>query len=148
MLSFAIYQLRTAYLTNIKDGIGERLISVNTSILNNPAFRAAGWQSNTNELKSTYSPPIPTAITSDYFQAPPRAVVSGPLDNIDDNNSGGLATVARAGNETTLGPSLNTKRRRRNEADEEDSSDLSDESEDEVEGYDIIGTQISMSRLK
>lgn len=59
-----------------------------------------------------------------------------------------MATVAGAGNETTLGPSLNTKRRRRNEADEEDSSDLSDESEDEVEGYDVIGTQILTSRLK
>ena len=129
--------MRTAYLTNIKDGIGERLIHVNTAILNDPAFRAAGWQSIPSELKRTYSPPIPTAVASDYFQAPPRSVVSGPLDNIDDDDGGGLATVAGAGNETTLGPSLNTKRRRRNEADEEDSSDLSDDSEDEAEGYGI-----------
>ena len=130
--------MRSTYLTNIKDGIGERLINVDTAILNDPAFRAAGWDSVPNELKRTYSPPIPTAITSEYFQAPSRSFFPGPLDDADDDDTRGLATVAGAGNETTLGPSIYTKRRRHNEAEEEDSSDLSDDSEDEAEGYGIL----------
>jgi hypothetical protein len=58
---------------NIKDGVGERLINVNSTVLNSPGFRAAGWTANAADTKRTYSPPIPTAITSDYFQAPIRS---------------------------------------------------------------------------
>ena len=91
-----------------------------------------------NETKRTYSPPIPTAITAEYFQAPLRSVASGPLDEIEEDDTGGLATGGGFGNNSTLGPRQNTKRRRRNEAEEEDSSDLSDDSEDEAEGYENL----------
>ncbi|CAN9119404.1 unnamed protein product [Alternaria alternata] len=113
---FVLYQLRTAYLSSIKDGVGERLINVDSSVLNSPAFRAAGWVPNAADIKRTYSPPIPTAITSEYFQAP---------------RSAGLKSPRRIRNDT-VGPTLNAKRRRRKEQlEEDDSSDLSDESDED-----------------
>lgn len=79
MYSFTIWQLRTSYLSAIRDGVGDRLININSSILNTPAFRAAGWSAssalNAAHIKRTYSPPIPTkatvgsALGSEYFQA-------------------------------------------------------------------------------
>ncbi|KAK2733433.1 hypothetical protein FQN57_002129 [Myotisia sp. PD_48] len=61
---FTIWQLRTAYLSTIKDGIGDRLINVNSSVLNSPGFRSAGWSATSNanaaHIKRTHSPPIPT----------------------------------------------------------------------------------------
>ncbi|KAF3482743.1 target of rapamycin complex 2 subunit [Arthroderma uncinatum] len=62
---FTIWQLRTSYLATIKDGVGDRLINVNSSILNSPCFRSAGWSvaadPNAAHIKRTHSPPIPTA---------------------------------------------------------------------------------------
>ncbi|KAI9706805.1 MAG: hypothetical protein M1820_004776 [Bogoriella megaspora] len=132
---FALYQLRTAYLSHIKDGVGERLINVNTAVLNNPAFRDAGWVPNTAEIKRTYSPPIPTtAISSEYFQVPPRSAgLPGPgLE--EDEDIGGMVT-GQGGSNDTVGPSLaaRTKRRKQHQ-DEDDSSDLSDDSDEELEG--------------
>lgn len=127
-----VYQLRTAYLSLIKDGVGERLINVNSSVLNNPAFRAAGWVPNAADIKRTYSPPIPTAITSEYFQAPRSAGLKAPEGFGDDEEEGGMVTGGGGSNDT-VGPTLNAKRRRRRELDEDDSSDLSDESDDEGE---------------
>ncbi|EGC46622.1 stress-activated map kinase-interacting protein [Histoplasma capsulatum var. duboisii H88] len=75
---FTIWQLRTSYLSAIRDGVGDRLININSSILNTPSFRAAGWSSapgaNASHIKRTYSPPIPTAtaVTSEYFQVSAR----------------------------------------------------------------------------
>ncbi|KAJ9618295.1 Component of a membrane-bound complex containing the Tor2p kinase [Taxawa tesnikishii (nom. ined.)] len=113
---FSIYQLRAGYLNNIKDGVGERLITLNTSVLNSPAFRAAGWIANPAEIRRTYSPPIPTAIASEYFQVP-RAQLVCPRKMVRKR----------------LG--LRAKRRRRKEQlEEEDSSDLSDDSDEEEEG--------------
>ncbi|KAF2144218.1 uncharacterized protein K452DRAFT_325445 [Aplosporella prunicola CBS 121167] len=130
---FVLYQLRTAYLSSIKDGVGERLINVNTSVLNNPAFRAAGWLPNASEIKRTYSPPIPTAVASDYFQAPRSAGLSGPNFG-DDEEEGGMVTGGGMSNET-VGPGMTTRRRRRKEqVDEDDSSDLSDDSDEDAEG--------------
>jgi hypothetical protein len=127
---FVLYQLRTAYLSSIKDGVGERLITVDTTVLNNPAFRAAGWVPST-DIKRTYSPPIPTAITSEYFQAPRSAGIKVPDSFGDDEDEGGMVTGGGGSNDT-VGPTLNTKRRRRKEQlREDDSSDLSDESDDE-----------------
>ena len=71
--------MRTSYLSAIKDGIGDRLINVNNSVLNTPGFRAAGWSSaSTNpytqtaaaHIKRSYSPPIPTntAVSGDYYR--------------------------------------------------------------------------------
>lgn len=130
--SFVLYQLRTAYLSYIKDGVGERLINVNSAVLNNPAFRAAGWTPNAADIKRTYSPPIPTAITSEYFQAPKSAGLSGPNFG-DDEEEGGMVTGGGGSNDT-VGPALHIKRRRRKEQlEEEDSSDLSDESDEDGE---------------
>ncbi|KAF2634752.1 stress-activated map kinase-interacting protein-like protein [Massarina eburnea CBS 473.64] len=130
---FVLYQLRTAYLSSIKDGVGERLINVDSSVLNNPAFRAAGWVPNAADIKRTYSPPIPTAITSEYFQAPRSAGLKAPEGFGDDEEEGGMVTGGGNSNDT-VGPTLNAKRRRRREQlEEDDSSDLSDESDEDDE---------------
>ena len=130
--SFLVWQLRTSYLTHIKDGIGERLINVDNSILNDPSFRAAGWSVNGTEPRRTYSPPIPTAISSDYFAAPPRSAGFAPAGFNDEEEEGGMVTGR--GSADTVGPGPNVRRRRRREQlDEDDSSDLSDESDDDTE---------------
>lgn len=73
--SFAVWHLRSSYLSAIKDGVGDRLINVNPSVLNSPGFRAAGWSSGTNanagSVRRSNSPPIPTAtaVASEYFRA-------------------------------------------------------------------------------
>ncbi|KAI4093487.1 MAG: hypothetical protein LQ344_002900 [Seirophora lacunosa] len=129
---FLIWQLRTSYLTHIKDGVGERLITVDSSILNDPSFRAAGWSASAADVKRTYSPPIPTAIASDYFTAPPRSAGLAPPGFNDEDEEGGMVTGH--GSTDTVGPGPNIRRRRRREQhEEEDSSDLSDESEEEVD---------------
>lgn len=99
-------------------------------MLNNPAFRAAGWAPNAADIRRTYSPPIPTAITSDYFQAPRSAGLKEGFG--DDDEEGGMVTGG--GSNDTVGPALHTKRRRRKEQmDEDDSSDLSDESDEDAD---------------
>ncbi|KAI9731578.1 MAG: hypothetical protein M1834_004698 [Cirrosporium novae-zelandiae] len=138
---FVIWQLRTSYLTNIKDGVGERLINVNPGFLNTPGFRLAGWSATAGESKRTYSPPIPTTINSDYFQAPPR---SAGLPSLDDEDEGGIIT---GGGNDTIGPSLATKRRKRRELEDEDSSDLSDDSDDDAEGTHRATVQIKFSKM-
>ncbi|CAI6337646.1 unnamed protein product [Periconia digitata] len=131
---FVLYQLRTAYLSSIKDGVGERLINVDSTVLNNVAFRAAGWVP-ASDIKRTYSPPIPTAITSEYFQAPRSAGLKVPEAFGDDEEEGGMVTGGGGSNDT-VGPTLNAKRRRRREQlEEDDSSDLSDESDEEDETH-------------
>ena len=130
---FLIWQLRTSYLTNIKDGIGERLINVDASVLNDPSFRAAGWSSDLANTKRTYSPPIPTAVTSDYFTAPPRSAGFAPPGFNDEEDEGGMVTGR--GSTDTVGPGPKLKKtHRREQHDEDDSSDLSDESDEDVEG--------------
>ena len=120
-------------MTHIKDGIGERLINVDSTILNDPSFRAAGWSANIADIKRTYSPPIPTAITSDYFSAPPRSAGFAPANFGEDEEEGGMVTGR--GSNDTVGPGPVVKRRRRREQQEEDdSSDLSDESDEDMEG--------------
>ena len=121
-------------MTNIKDGIGERLINVDSGILNDPSFRAGGWVADDiAELKRTHSPPIPTTIASDYFYGPPRSAGLAPPNFNDEEEEGGMITGR--GSNDTVGPGRDLKRRRRREQQEEDdSSDLSDESEEDVEG--------------
>ncbi|KAI0179998.1 SIN1-domain-containing protein [Hypoxylon sp. FL1284] len=121
------YQLRTNYLNEIADGVGERLLTINDAFLNTAPFKAAGWRSNPQHLKRTHSPPIPTAIASEYFQAAPR---STGLTLEDEAEEGGMLT----GGGDTLGPGSAIKRRRerrREQMDDDDSSDLSDESDDD-----------------
>lgn len=110
------------------------MISINQGVFNTPGFRAAGWNPNPADIKRTYSPPIPTAIASEYFQVPPRSAGQPPPGFGDDEEEGGMVTGG-GGSGDTVGRTLNTKRRRRREQlEEEDSSDLSDESDDDGEG--------------
>ena len=114
-------------MNEIADGVGERLITLNEGFLNSAPFKAAGWRPNPALIKRTHSPPIPTAIASEYFQAPRSAGLT--LE--DEAEEGG---ALQGGGTDTLGPALATKRRRRREQmEEDDSSDLSDESDDEPE---------------
>ncbi|KAA8564024.1 hypothetical protein MFRU_032g00270 [Monilinia fructicola] len=137
------YQLRSNYLNNIADGVGERLITINDGFLNTPGFKAAGWRTNAANIKRTHSPPIPTAITSEYFQAPPRSAGLIPSGLEDEVEEGGLLT---GGAGDTVGPGIATKRRRRREQmEEEDSSDLSDDSDDD--GDQRAAQQIKFSKM-
>ena len=121
------------------------MINVDTSILNDPAFRAAGWNPGVSEIKRTYSPPIPTAGTGEYFQAPPgSAGLSAPGEDEDD---AGMVTGGGAAADT-IAPSLPGKRRRRKEQlEEDDSSDLSDESNDEAEASSRPANQIRFAKM-
>lgn len=154
--SFTIWQLRTSYLSTIKDGIGDRLINVNNTVLNTPGFRAAGWSSasanpNTQtgaaQIKRTYSPPIPltTAVASEYYQlgiardANESARLGAGEDGDDDE--GGMVTgksnMDIIGRRNLRGKRTHRRDRQQNdqqkhrEAEEDDSSDLSDESDDD-----------------
>ena len=131
--SFIIWNLRTSYLTHIKDGVGERLITLDPALVNDPAIRAAGYGSNV-ELYRTYSPPIPvaTAVSEEYFNRPIKD--AGP-DNFGlehpDNEDGDLK---RSGSRHAIGLDRHARRHRRREYQkEDDSSDLSDESDEETE---------------
>lgn len=141
--SLVSYQLRTNYLNTIADGVGERLITINDSFLNTAGFKAAGWRPNAANIKRTHSPPIPTAIASEYFQAPPRSagLATGLEDEVEE---AGMVTGGGAGD--TVGPGIATKRRRRREQmEEEDSSDLSDDSEEE--GDQRAAQQIKFAKM-
>ncbi|GAB0133729.1 hypothetical protein EsDP_00002126 [Epichloe bromicola] len=133
------YQLRTSYLDEIADGVGERLLTVNDSFLNSAPFKAAGWRPNSSHVKRTHSPPIPTAIASEYFQAPRQVGLT--LE--DGEEDGGMLT---GGGADTIGPGMATKRRRRREQmEEDDSSDLTDESDEEHEQR--AAQQIKFSKM-
>lgn len=120
-------------MTNIKDGVGERLINVDSGVLNDPSLRAAGWTADIADIQRTYSPPIPTAITSDYFSVPPRSAGFAPSGFNDEDEEGGMVTGR--GSTDTVGPGLNLRRKRhREQQEEDDSSDLSDESDEDNEG--------------
>ncbi|KAL2167570.1 hypothetical protein VTG60DRAFT_1116 [Thermothelomyces hinnuleus] len=122
-----LYQLRTSYLSDVADGVGERLFTLNEGFLNSAPFKAAGWRPNPGLIKRTHSPPIPTAVASEYFQAPRRAGLT--LE--DEGEEGGMFSGSVA---ETVDPSMATKRRRRREHMEvDDSSELSDESDEEPE---------------
>ena len=106
------------------------MINLDCGILNDPSFRAAGWTANVADVKRTYSPPIPTAITSDYFSGPPRSAGFAPTGFVDEEDEGGIVTGR--GSTDTVGPGPEIRRRRRREQQrEDDSSDLSDESDEE-----------------
>lgn len=143
---FTTYTLRHAYLTHIHDGVGERLINLNTAVLNNPAFRAAGWVPDNAAIKRCYSPPIPTTgagVSSAYFQAPGRTTRQGVRLEDGDGDAeegGGRGMVSGVtGSEDTIGAggmAANERRRRqrtrKEQLEEDDSSDLeSDESDEE-----------------
>ncbi|KAK5303299.1 Component of a membrane-bound complex containing the Tor2p kinase [Exophiala xenobiotica] len=139
---FAIWYLRTSFLASVKDGIAERLVSVNNSVLNSPGFRAAGWSAD--PVQRTYSPPIPTSINTDYFQN--GADLQLLNSQGDEEEEGGLVT-GRVSNDT-IGPAFNARRRRRKEhVEDDDSSDLTDESEEEAEGAQRAAQQIRFAKM-
>ncbi|KXL48700.1 hypothetical protein M433DRAFT_152194 [Acidomyces richmondensis BFW] len=149
---FTLYRLRLGYLNTIHDGVGERLIQLNTSVLNEPAFRAAGWAADAAALKRCYSPPIPTTGAADYFARPSRFAV-GRDDDEDERAGGGLISGHR-GSEDLIGPSVLTEKERRrrkaaaastgeNPAEEEDSSDLSDDTDED----DGVGAAVGSVRF-
>ncbi|CAK37566.1 hypothetical protein CBS115989_6414 [Aspergillus niger] len=166
---FTIWQLRTSYLSTIKDGIGDRLINVNNTVLNTPGFRAAGWSSaSTNpntqsaaaHIKRTNSPPIPTttAVTSEYYQlgvARDDAQRFGLVDEGDDDE-GGMVTGKT--NTDLIGRRNRGKRvhrrerqqheqQKHREAEEDDSSDLSDESDDDGDSARSAANQIKFTKM-
>ncbi|EEP81464.1 conserved hypothetical protein [Uncinocarpus reesii 1704] len=173
---FIIWQLRTSYLSAIKDGVGDRLITLNSSALNTPGFRAAGWTGSAaatyaESLKRTYSPPIPvaTAVSSEYFQSKnnendanhEREHRSG--FGLSDNEEGGMITGVRDDTNTIAplphrsSPGKKGRRRRQQtqegaqlprhgEVEEDDSSDLSDDSEEDVGGSKAVH-QIKFTKM-
>ena len=135
MIRFLIWHLRTSYLTYNKDGVGERLITLDTSTLfSDPSIRGAGYGAN-HEIQRTYSPPIPvaTAVASEYFSAPIKTAGFGPSPFGDDEYDGGIVTGRGSADTVGLGPQAR-RRRRKEQQEEDDSSDLSDESDEEAEG--------------
>lgn len=157
--SFTIWQLRSSYLSTIKDGIGDRLINVNNSVLNTPGFRAAGWSTvsanNVNaaaSLKRTYSPPIPTTATvsSEYYRLAVRDA-NAARDELHglgleegEDEEGGMVT-GKSNMDITgrryHGRSGKKKGRRDRQTEtqgqaqpeDEDSSDLSDDSDEDAD---------------
>ncbi|SPO01067.1 related to stress activated MAP kinase interacting protein [Cephalotrichum gorgonifer] len=132
------YQLRSNYLDDIGDGVGERLITLNDGFLATAPYKAAGWRTNHALSKRSHSPPIPTAIRAEYFQAPrARFALEEEVEDV------GLLATSGA---DTHGPDIATKRRRRREhMEEDDSSDLSDESDEEADSR--AGQQIKFAKL-
>ncbi|KAJ6108682.1 hypothetical protein N7523_010005 [Penicillium sp. IBT 18751x] len=169
---FTIWQLRSSYLSTIKDGIGDRLINVNNAVLNTPGFRAAGWSAATagsaqtaSHIKRTYSPPIPTtaAVSSQYYRLAVRDANAardelqglGVEDGEDDE--GGMVTGKSHGDITArrhharVGKKKGRRERQQEvqrQADEDDdSSDLSDESDEETESMHSTVDQIKFSKM-
>ncbi|KAJ5666711.1 hypothetical protein N7462_011120 [Penicillium macrosclerotiorum] len=170
---FTIWQLRSTYLSTIKDGIGDRLINLNNAVLNTPGFRAAGWStvstnSSSANIKRTHSPPIPTtaAVSSEYYRLAVRDANAardelqglGLEDGEDDE--GGMVT-GKSHMEITgrrLPGRSGKKKGRRDrqkpemqppvEAEEEDdSSDLSDDSDDDADNLHRSTEQIKFSKM-
>lgn len=157
---FAIWQLRSSYLSTIKDGIGDRLINVNNSVLNTPGFRAAGWSTaatngtSASSIKRTYSPPIPTtaAVSSEYYRLAVRDA-NAARDELQglgleegEEEEGGMVTgksnldYTGRRNHPRGGKKKGRRDRHQHEQtqssvvpEDDDSSDLSDDSDEESE---------------
>ncbi|CAG7983995.1 unnamed protein product [Penicillium salamii] len=170
---FTIWQLRSSYLSTIKDGIGDRLINVNDSVLNTPGFRAAGWSTasafpnthSSSHLKRTYSPPIPTTanVSSEYYKLaernarPSRDNKQG-LGLEDGEDDGGMVTGKSHTDMTARRHhARNGKKKSRRErqqevqrqavAEEDDSSDLSDDSDDDGDNVGSAVDQIKFHKM-
>ncbi|KAL4933483.1 Sin1 family protein [Aspergillus undulatus] len=169
---FTIWQLRTSYLSTIKDGIGDRLINVNHSVLNTPGFRAAGWPTASANhptqlaasIKRTYSPPIPTttAVSSEYYNLGNRDLNGsqrfGVGEDGEDDEGGmvtGKSTTDGIGRRNPLRSEKRMHRRDRHhreqqkarDIEEEDSSDLSDESDEDGEPPQRVSEEIKFQKV-
>ena len=129
-------------MNHVHDGVGERLINLNPTVLNNPALRTAGWVPDAAAIKRCHSPPIPTGnqhVRNKYFNAPRRATDA--LEEYEgDGERGGMVT-GNHGSEDTLEPAAfhgsglkRERRRRKEQLEEDDSSDLSDDSDEDDKG--------------
>jgi target of rapamycin complex 2 subunit MAPKAP1 len=136
----------------VRDGTGERMISLNPASINVPAYKNAGWGSPA-DIRRTYSPPIPNGAGAEYLaHAPPSKSIGlgeGPLPaaitgvpdrrKSEDTASDGLLAGglgSRFSNDSAdTSEKREVARRRRREGqvhrEEDDSSDPSDESEEE-----------------
>ncbi|KAI5779101.1 stress-activated map kinase interacting protein 1-domain-containing protein [Geopyxis carbonaria] len=141
---FIIHRIRSRYLSSMRDGVGERLITLNPGALNLPAYRNAGW-GLPQDIKRTYSPPIPTG---EYFAS--------------TNTNGGVAleevAVGREvgreverererEKEVEREKEKEERQRRREREEEDDSSDLSEDSEGEEEDAQSAEKQIDKIRF-
>lgn len=146
----------------MKDGVGERLISINPTALNVPAFKNAGWGSP-SEIRRTYSPPIPVGAETEYFtNNPPKSIrdspvpppiggiaLGGPGDGDDGLVTGGLTShfsnesvdLAMGKGPKTESVSKSSRRAREMHREEDDSSDMSEDSEDD-DGSQAFAPQI------
>ncbi|KAJ8609215.1 hypothetical protein MRB53_039251 [Persea americana] len=70
------------------------LSNISASVAWIQAFKAAGWNPAPAEISRAYSPPIPTAVTSEYFKAPPRstALKDNGSGELEDEEEGGMVT--------------------------------------------------------
>ncbi|KAJ5081890.1 hypothetical protein NUU61_010154 [Penicillium alfredii] len=155
---FTIWQLRSSYLSTIKDGIGDRLINVNNAILNTPGFRAAGWSTasanpNTQSaahIKRPYSPS-----DSDYSDCLIRGLG---LEDGDDEEGGmvtgknnmditGRRHHGRAQKKKGRRERQHQENQRQAEAEDDDSSDLSDESDDDGDNARRAVDQIKFHKM-
>lgn len=127
----------------MRDGVGERLITLNPGALNVPAFRNAGWGCP-SEIRRTYSPPIPVGGSADYLPirtpqnfrdsaTPTLASAGGVIDDFRGRTFvGGLASGFR--NES-IGEGKGKKAGREIHRDrEDDSSEMSEDTEEEDGG--------------
>ncbi|KAF8475654.1 stress-activated map kinase interacting protein 1-domain-containing protein [Kalaharituber pfeilii] len=124
---FVIYRIRNRYLQCMKDGVGERLITVNPTVLNVPGFRNAGW-GNPAEIRRTHSPPIPVGTSTEYFAAAPRS--AGDLSGSFNENADDSLKAQKPSEFITRGDRI-ARRMREVTRDDDDSSDASDDSDDE-----------------
>lgn len=111
----------------MKDGVGERLITVNPTALNVPGFRNAGW-GNPADIRRTHSPPIPVGTSTEYFAAAPRSAGEPPIGFNDGDDD--VAKTLGAPERITRGDRI-PRRMREVLRDDDDSSDASDDSDDE-----------------
>lgn len=138
--SFVIYRIRNRYLQSIKDGVGERLITVNPTTLNAPGFRNAGW-GNPAEIRRTHSPPIPVGASTEYFAAAPKSAGEPPSvynDGEDDPSKAFGHIISQdslelAPDRVVRGERIPRRRLRdgMQREEEDDTSDASDETEEE-----------------
>src|SRR5271154_2642020 len=70
ILRYVIHHLRTRYLKNYHDGVGERIISINPHSISGAAARVGGYL-KPDDLKRSYSPPITAEPT--YLGTNPHA---------------------------------------------------------------------------
>jgi len=120
----------------MKDGVSDRLITVNPTALNVPAFKNAGWGV---DIKRAHSPPIPCGPAGDYFATAASRTFNDEATAGQRPRGDETSTLlgSRFSNDSTDAPvdskQLKTGAATRMEMqrEEDDSSDMSDDSEDE-----------------